>query len=132
MREKMRTAGRNLLPAVRYFGLFCRSAVAAPKRDSAGCGGEAGACAPLGSGTPPACGRRRGYLSLVSSREPDVVEVEKEVFQPLKDIHVFLDTCTVLNDTLAWDINGNRDNTTCLDIDPDMLYELPAVEEKIA
>lgn len=43
---------------------------------------------------------------------------------------VFLDTCTVLNDTLAWDIDGNRDNTTCLDIDPDTLYELPAVEEK--
>lgn len=58
--------------------------------------------------------------------------IEKEAFRPLKDIHVFLDTCTVLNDTLAWDINGNRDNTTCLDIDPDMLYELPAVEEKIA
>lgn len=38
----------------------------------------------------------------------------------------------MLNDTLAWDIDRNRDNTTCLDIDPDMLYELPAVEEKIA
>lgn len=57
--------------------------------------------------------------------------IEKEVFRPLKDIHVFLDTCTVLNDTLSGDINGNRDNTTCLDIDPDMLYELSAVEEKI-
>ena len=57
--------------------------------------------------------------------------IEKEVFRPLKDIHVFLDTCTVLNNTLAWDINRNRDNTTCLDIDPDVLYELPVVEEKI-
>lgn len=26
-----------------------------------------------------------------------------------KDIDVFMDTCTVLNDTLAWDIAGNRD-----------------------
>ncbi|MCI9138111.1 MAG: DUF2442 domain-containing protein, partial [Lachnospiraceae bacterium] len=36
------------------------------------------------------------------------------------------------NDTLAWDIDRNRDETTCLDIDPYMLYELPVVEEKIA
>ena len=58
--------------------------------------------------------------------------LEKEAFQPLKDINVFMDTCTVLNDTLAWDICKNRDNTTCLDIDPDTLYELPNVKENIA
>ncbi len=55
--------------------------------------------------------------------------LEKEVFRPLKDINVFMDTCTVLNDTLAWDIQGNRDGTACLDIDPDTLYELPCAEE---
>ena len=32
---------------------------------------------------------------------------------------------------LAWDICKNRDNTTCLDIDPDTLYELPNVKESI-
>ena len=58
--------------------------------------------------------------------------IEKEAFQTLKDINVFIDTCTVLNDTLAWDIGKNRDNTTCLDIDPDTLYELPNVKERIA
>ena len=58
--------------------------------------------------------------------------IEKEVFRPLKDIDIFIDTCTVLNDTLAGDIDKNRDNTTCLDIDPDTLYELPMVVEKIA
>ena len=58
--------------------------------------------------------------------------LEKEVFQTLKDINVFIDTCTVLNDTLAWYICKNRDNTTCLDIDPDTLYELPNVKERIA
>ena len=58
--------------------------------------------------------------------------IEKEVFRPLKDIDVFIDTCTVLNDTLAWDIGENRDNTKCLDIDPDTLYELPFVNEQIA
>lgn len=58
--------------------------------------------------------------------------IEKEVFQPLKDIHVFINTCTILNDTLAWDLQGNRDSSQCLDIDPDTLYELPAAEENIA
>ena len=58
--------------------------------------------------------------------------IEKEAFYALKDINVFMDTCTVLNDTLAWDINKNRDNTACLDIAPDTLYELPYVKEQIA
>ena len=58
--------------------------------------------------------------------------IEKEVFYPLKDIDVFMDTCTVMNDTLAWDIHKNWDNTMCLDIDPDMLYELPMAAEMIA
>ncbi|MDO5146173.1 MAG: DUF2442 domain-containing protein [Eubacteriales bacterium] len=58
--------------------------------------------------------------------------LEKEVFQPLKDIDIFVETCTVLNDTLAWDIDKNRDNTTCLDIDPFVLYALPMAEERIA
>ena len=55
--------------------------------------------------------------------------LEKEVFRPLKDIHVFMNSCTVLNDTLAWDIQGNRDTTTCLDIDPDTLYDLPSSKD---
>ncbi len=58
--------------------------------------------------------------------------IEKEVFQPLKNIDIFMSACTVLNDTLAWDIQGNRDNTACLDIDPDTLYDLPFAEEEIA
>ena len=37
-----------------------------------------------------------------------------------------------MNDTLAWDISGNWDDTTCLDIDPDTLYALPHAEEAIA
>ena len=43
-----------------------------------------------------------------------------------------MDRCTVLNDTLACDISGNWDNTTCLDIDPDTLYALPYTNEAIA
>lgn len=58
--------------------------------------------------------------------------IEKEVFCPLKDINVFIDTCTVMSDTLAWDVGKNRDHTTCLDINPETLYELPFVRERIA
>lgn len=32
--------------------------------------------------------------------------LDKEVFKPLRDISVFIDTCTIMNDTLAWDIGG--------------------------
>lgn len=58
--------------------------------------------------------------------------LDKEVFQPLSDVNVFMNTCTILNDTLAWDLCGNRDVSACLDIDPETLYELPAVAEHIA
>ena len=58
--------------------------------------------------------------------------IEKEAFRSVRDIDIFIDTCTVMNDTLAWDIGKNRDNKACLDIDPDTLYELPMAVEKIA
>lgn len=58
--------------------------------------------------------------------------IEKEVFRPLKDITVFKEACTVMNDTLAWDIGGNRDNTKRLDIALDTLYDLLMAAEKIA
>lgn len=58
--------------------------------------------------------------------------IDKEVFRPLKDLELFLNTCTVLNDTLAWDITEDRDACNCLDIDPDTLYALPFCNELIA
>ena len=58
--------------------------------------------------------------------------IKKEAFKPLSDIETFMNTCTVMNDTLAWDMKGNRDNSSCLDIDPDTLYELPVTKELIA
>ena len=58
--------------------------------------------------------------------------LEKSVFAPLKDKDFFMNACTILNDTLAWDISGNRDPGTCIDIDPEMLYSLQPVTEKIA
>lgn len=58
--------------------------------------------------------------------------LEKEVFAMLKDVQVFINTCTILNDTLAWDLSGCRDEGSCIDIDPDMLYNLPAAEDCVA
>lgn len=56
--------------------------------------------------------------------------VEKGVFKQLKDIELFQKSCTVLNDTLAWDISGNYDPSNCLDIDPDNIYNsCPDVQE---
>ena len=54
------------------------------------------------------------------------------VFQILKDLSIFMDRCMIMNDTLAWDITGSKDPKECIDIDPDYLYSLDAVDEKIA
>lgn len=59
-------------------------------------------------------------------------DLQGEIFKPLQDIQIFKNTCTVLNNTLAWDIQGNRDATRCIDIDPFTLYELPAINHLIA
>ncbi|MCD8054804.1 MAG: DUF2442 domain-containing protein [Lachnospiraceae bacterium] len=58
--------------------------------------------------------------------------LEKGLFTQLKDIHIFMNSCMILNDTLAWDIAGNRDESRCIDIDPDQLYSLPTVNEQTA
>ena len=59
--------------------------------------------------------------------------LEKEAFAPLRDLSLFIDRCTIINDTLAWDVAGDRDPYSCLDIDPETLYELNnEVTEKIA
>lgn len=49
--------------------------------------------------------------------------INKGIFNKIKDINVFKETCTVLNGTLAWDLDGNYNENTCLDIDPFEIYE---------
>lgn len=49
--------------------------------------------------------------------------LEKGRFTVLKDKNIFLSCCTVMNHTLAWDIEGKRNPYDCLDIDPDILYQ---------
>ena len=58
--------------------------------------------------------------------------LDKKVFSPLKDINFFMNACTIMNGTLAWDVSGRRDASACLDIAPDMLYSLENVKERIA
>ncbi|MCF0229861.1 MAG: DUF2442 domain-containing protein [Parasporobacterium sp.] len=58
--------------------------------------------------------------------------LDRPVFSALKNEEIFVNSCTILNDTLAWDINGNRNPAECIDIDPDTLYELDAAAECIA
>lgn len=55
--------------------------------------------------------------------------LNKESFIILRELEYFIKSCTIMNDTLAWDVSGNKNNTTCIDIDPDTLYELDAVKE---
>ncbi len=57
--------------------------------------------------------------------------LEKEVFALLKENGNFIKNCTIMNDTLAWDISGNRDSSRYIDIDPDMLYMLDAVKDNV-
>lgn len=40
------------------------------------------------------------------------------VFAPLADPVFFRERLTVLNDSVAWDMTGNRDETACVDLDP--------------
>lgn len=54
-------------------------------------------------------------------------DLQGEAFKPLQDKTVFLESCTVLNSTLAWDIQGDRNPSLCIDIDPFTLYELSSI-----
>lgn len=69
-----------------------------------------------------------GSIKLYDSKDI----IDKGIFQVLIDKEIFMETCTVLNGTLAWDIEGNYDNSKCLDLDPLELYNTcPDVEEPI-
>lgn len=45
------------------------------------------------------------------------------VFSQLADEAVFRNSLTVLNDAVAWDLTGARDETSCIDLDPWKMYE---------
>ncbi len=45
------------------------------------------------------------------------------VFEKISHIEDFIEKCTVINGTLAWDIGGNFNEWKCIDIDPYQVYE---------
>lgn len=51
--------------------------------------------------------------------------LNKGIFQCLKNKNIFIQKCTVLNHTLAWDMSEEHDPTDCIDIDPETLYNHP-------
>ena len=53
------------------------------------------------------------------------------VFKKLSDLNVFHKCLTVLNGTVAWDLNGNHDVTKCIDIDPFDVYNSPVVKDPL-
>jgi hypothetical protein len=57
---------------------------------------------------------------------------EGTVFEPLADIAVFKSAATVINDTVAWDFAGNRDETRCIDIDPFAVQNSPKVNDPLS
>jgi hypothetical protein len=48
------------------------------------------------------------------------------------DIKTFKEKITVINDTVAWDMGGNRDPYNCVDIDPLTLFDRPMVKDPLA
>ena len=58
--------------------------------------------------------------------------LDKGVFRALRDMEIFFNRCGIMNDTLAWDVAGNGDPTACIDIDPDTLYALDAIEDRLS
>lgn len=49
--------------------------------------------------------------------------IGKGVFQKISNLKDFIDKCTVLNGTLAWDLDGNFNGYDCIDISPETIYE---------
>ena len=58
--------------------------------------------------------------------------LDRGVFRALRDMEIFINRCGIMNDTLAWDIAGDGDPTACIDIDPDTLYALDAIEDRLS
>ena len=60
-----------------------------------------------------------GHVKLFDAKEL----IQKGVFRRLQDIEIFKNSCCVILGTLAWDLEGNRDEWSCLDLDSTVLFE---------
>ena len=57
--------------------------------------------------------------------------LDRGVFRQLRDLNTFMECCTIMNDTLAWDVGRNGDSGACIDIDPETLYALDGVKDSL-
>lgn len=53
------------------------------------------------------------------------------VFEPLQDINFFKEKLAIINDTVAWDIGGNRNPRKCVDVDPFTIFEQPIIPDPL-
>ena len=53
------------------------------------------------------------------------------VFEPLQDIAFFKSRLAVINDTIAWDISGDRSPHKCIDLDPFVIFEQSPVTDPL-
>ena len=53
------------------------------------------------------------------------------VFASLENLGLFKKTLAVINNTVTWDMEGNRDPQKCVDLDPFVLFEQPAVSDPL-
>lgn len=44
-------------------------------------------------------------------------------YRVLQDLDIFINTCTIINETLAWDLEGNKDDTKCIDVAHESIVE---------
>lgn len=54
------------------------------------------------------------------------------VFAPLVDEEFFRNRLTIIGDTIAWDVTGDRDGASCIDVDPFTVAECPMVSDPLA
>ncbi|MCL2833351.1 MAG: DUF2442 domain-containing protein [Treponema sp.] len=73
------------------------------------------------------------YMNDGSVRLFDVKPLLKKntIFETLMDIEIFKEKCTVINETIAWDMGGNRDPYKCIDIDPFTIFEQTPVADPL-
>ncbi|EEA91549.1 DUF2442 domain-containing protein [Collinsella stercoris] len=65
------------------------------------------------------------YFSDGSVRRADIKPLIEQggVFAQLSDEDFFSSRLTVMNGAVAWDVAGNHDETSCVDLDPWNMYE---------
>ncbi len=51
------------------------------------------------------------------------------VYEPLKDPEIFQKKLTVIGYTVAWDLDGSRDEYRCIDVDPFVVFNSPVVDD---